>query len=258
MMLKGTKVLGITISDVTIAELVKLVVENRLRKDKNNLISATGAHGIIESRTDKDFYFVLNEFDYNLPDGKPGVWIARAKGAKNIERCFGPFVFRDLMIASSDKPIKHFFSGGREGVAEKLAIACGEKFNNQNIVGTHCPPFREFVEHEFEELGNRINELEVDIVWIGISTPKQEKYAYRLSKYTNVKCLITVGAAFDYHTDSIRPAPNWMQESGLEWLFRLYMEPKRLWKRYLKIVPKFLMFGIIDIFKIYKHPHEKK
>lgn len=250
-----TKVLGIDIDDTTINDFVISVLECQ---EKNNYcVSASGAHGLIETRFDKEFYNVLTSFRHNLPDGKPAVWVAKIKGAKKIKRCFGPYVFRDLMIESSDKPYKHFLSGGREGVAEKLAKACAEKFNNHNIVGTHCPPFRDIQESEFEELGNRINELGADIVWIGISTPKQEKFAHRLSKYTKVKYLITVGAAFDYHTDSITPAPGWIQEAGLEWAFRLYMEPKRLWKRYINIVPKFLVFGIMDIFGLYKHPQKK-
>ena len=252
---ESTVVLGIPIYDGNIDSFIDKVLTGEI---KNVRVSATGAHGIIETRTDTEFYKILNEFEFNLPDGKPGVWVARIKGAKQIERCFGPYVFRDLMIASANKSLKHFFSGGREGVAEQLKKACEEKFGNYNIVGTHCPPFREIEEHEFQELGEQIKNSGADIVWIGISTPKQEKYAYRLSKYTEVKCLITVGAAFDYHTDSIVPAPPWIQEAGLEWAFRLYMEPKRLWRRYLNIVPKFLIFGIMDILGVYKHPLKEK
>jgi N-acetylglucosaminyldiphosphoundecaprenol N-acetyl-beta-D-mannosaminyltransferase len=253
---KHYPVLDIPIYNGTIDSFVDTVINTE--ENENNRVSASGAHGIIETRYDASFYKILNEFEFNLPDGKPGVWVARSKGATEIQRCFGPFVFRDLMIASAKTDIKHYFAGGREGVAEQLKEACAKKFDNHNIVGTHCPPFREIEEHEFEALGKEINDLGADIVWVGISTPKQEKYAYRLSKYTKVKYLITVGAAFDYHTDSIVPAPAWMQEAGLEWAFRLYLEPKRLWKRYINIVPKFLIFGIMDIFGVYKHPQRMK
>lgn len=184
----------------------------------------------------------------------PAVWVAKAKGAKDIERCFGPFVFAEVMKKTADSGLKHYLCGGREGVAEELKIACNKKFQNKNIAGTHCPPFREVTEDEMKQLGEEINALGTDVVWIGISTPKQEKFAWRLSKYTKVKALITVGAAFDYHTDSIRPAPKWIQNIGMEWFFRLTMEPKRLWKRYAEIVPKFIFFGILDIFAAYNHP----
>ena len=221
---------------------------------RNRIITATGVHGVITARTDADFNRILNHPNtFNLPDGMPTVWVAKAKGAKHIERCFGPFVFAEIMQKTAKTELKHYLCGGNEGVAERLKQSCEQRFKNFNIAGTHCPPFREITDDEFQNLANEINALETDIVWIGISTPKQEKFAWRLSQYTNVKALITVGAAFDYHTDSIRPAPRWVQNIGMEWFFRLTMEPKRLWKRYAEIVPKFIFFGFLDIFALYKH-----
>lgn len=222
--------------------------------EKNSIITATGVHGIITARTDKEFNSILNAPNtYNLPDGMPAVWVAKAKGAKDIERCFGPFVFAEILSSTANSSTKHYFCGGKEGVADALQLACTKKFNNHNIVGTHCPPFRALTDEEFMELAEEINELKVDVVWIGISTPKQEKFAWKLSRYTNVTALITVGAAFDYHTDSIQPAPSWIQNIGMEWFYRLSMEPQRLWRRYAEIVPKFIVFGLLDIFALYKH-----
>ena len=222
--------------------------------EKNSIITATGVHGIITARTDKEFNSILNAPNtYNLPDGMPAVWVAKAKGAKDIERCFGPFVFAEILSSTANSNTTHYFCGGKEGVADALQLACTTKFNNHNIVGTHCPPFRALTDEEFMELAEEINELKVDVVWIGISTPKQEKFAWKLSRYTNVTALITVGAAFDYHTDSIQPAPRWIQNIGMEWFYRLGMEPQRLWRRYAEIVPKFIVFGLLDIFALYKH-----
>ncbi|MEX0856909.1 MAG: WecB/TagA/CpsF family glycosyltransferase [Balneolaceae bacterium] len=256
MNVKKVSVLGVPMYDGCIESYIEQVLLEHSHW-KNLKTSATGAHGLIESRGDNEFYEILKEFEFNLPDGKPAVWVARAKGAKDIQRCFGPYVFSELMKASSSSDLKHYLCGGKEGVAVALKTACEQKFDNQNIVGTHCPPFRALSGQEFESLADEINKSKADVVWVGISTPKQEKFAYKLSKYTNVKCLITVGAAFDYHTGSITPAPHWMQEGGLEWLFRLYMEPGRLWRRYINIVPKFLIFGIMDIFGLYNHPLKK-
>ncbi len=225
----------------------------------NSIITATGVHGIITARTDKEFNRILNSPNtFNLPDGMPAVWVAKAKGGKKLKRCFGPFVFEEIMRQTSGSDLKHYLCGGNDGVADDLKIQCEKKFSNTNIVGTHCPPFRHVTDQEMRLLASDINHLEADVVWIGISTPKQEKFAWRLSKYTNVKALITVGAAFDYHTDSIQPAPTWIQNIGMEWFFRLTMEPKRLWKRYAEIVPKFLFFGILDIFALYKHSSVKE
>ena len=105
---------------------------------------------------------------------------------------------------------------------------------------------------EINKLVNRINSLKINFLWIGISTPKQEKLAYKLSKILNVDYIVTVGAAFDYHIDKIKPAPKIVQNIGFEWLFRLIMEPKRLWKRYLYIIPNFIIINLSDIFLKYK------
>ena len=136
--------------------------------------------------------------------------------------------------------------------------SCKTQFSNENIVGTHSPPFRELLKGDIIKLAQDINNKKTDILWIGISTPKQEILARRLSKYTNVKIIVTVGAAFDYYTGSITIAPAWIQNMGLEWLYRLFLEPKRLWKRYFEIVPKFIIYAILDLMNIYKHPFEKK
>ena len=179
----------------------------------------------------------------------PGVWIGRLKGAKEMERCYGPDVFKEVMLTTADKDLSHYFCGGKKGVAEKLKQACEEKFSNYNVVGTFSPPFREMSEIELIELAAEINNKQSDIVWIGLSTPKQEIFAYRLSKFTNVNFICTVGAAFDFHTGNVKQAPQWIQEIGMEWFFRLVMEPKRLWKRYFEIVPLFIWYNFLEFIK---------
>lgn len=216
---------------------------------KNKCVSATGAHGIITAKKDKKFRKILNSFYANLPDGMPGVWVGRLKGAKEMQRCYGPDFFRDTMIATKDAKMNHFFCGGKEGVADKLKKTCEEKFGNYNVVGTYSPPFREMTDNELKELAEKISVLNTNILWIGLSTPKQEIFAYRLSKFTNVNFICTVGAAFDFHTGKVKQAPTWIQKIGMEWFFRLLMEPKRLWKRYFEIVPLFIWYNIIELIK---------
>ena len=251
------KIIGVPIDDISIPNFINELTSKNYQF-KNVCVSATGAHGIISATKDEKFYNILNSFDYNLPDGQPLVWVAKLKGATKINRCFGPFVFKEIMLSTANKKFKHYFCGGKEGVAENLVISCINKFNNNNIVGTHSPPFRELLEDDIIKLARDINNKKTDILWIGISTPKQEILAYRLSKYTNVKIIVTVGAAFDYYTGSIIIAPAWIQNLGLEWLYRLCLEPKRLWKRYIEIVPKFIIYAILDLMNIYKHPFKMK
>jgi len=243
------KILQIRIYAKNISNIIPLLLDKANALNKNILISATGAHGIITAQKDKVFKKILNSFYANLPDGMPGVWIGKLKGAKNMERCYGPDFFKETIIATIDKGIKHFFCGGKDGVAEELKKVCKEKFGNNNIVGTYSPPFREMTDNEMEELAEKINSLNTNIVWIGLSTPKQEMFAYRLSKFTNVNFICTVGAAFDFHTGKVKEAPVWMQKIGMEWFFRLIMEPKRLWKRYFEIVPLFIWYNLLELIK---------
>lgn len=179
----------------------------------------------------------------------PGVWVGRGKGASDMKRCYGPDLFANLMERSAGKDVQHYLCGGKEGVAEKLKKACADRFGNTNIVGTYSPPFKKVNEYDYEGIADQINRSGADVVWVGISTPKQEKFAKRLSRYTDVHFLITVGAAFDFHIGELRQAPNWMQKVGLEWFFRLIVEPRRLYRRYLEIVPAFLFYGIKDVIK---------
>ena len=225
------------------------IVLNNILEGMNYCISATGAHGIVYSSKDQEFKNILQSFFLNLPDGMPNVWIGRLKGKKNIERCYGPDFFAGILKATAHKNINHFLCGGKEGVADRLKLVCSEKFNNKNIVGTYCPPFLPVDEYDYRGIAEIINHAHTDILWIGLSTPKQEVFTYNMSKYTNVKYIIAVGAAFDFHIDAIRQAPKWMQKTGLEWFFRFLMEPRRLFSRYIYIVPKFIYLNILDFIK---------
>lgn len=244
-------ILGIPLYDRDIASAVEEVLRNCDLPPQNRRISATGAHGLIEAYKDPAFKQVLHNFHLNLPDGMPAVWVGRLKGAKQMKRCYGPDFFAALMKASAHLPINHFFCGGKEGVAIQLKEACANTFNNHRVTGTYCPPFRPLSVSEMEALGQQIVSSGAHIVWVGLSTPKQEYFAQQLAQYTRTAYIITVGAAFDFHTGNVRQAPKWMQKAGLEWFFRLLMEPKRLYKRYFEIVPKFIWLNIKEFLEFY-------
>lgn len=244
-----TSVLGVPLFIGSIPDAInqlRILIESG-EKRSNRIITATSAHGLVISQSDADFRKILLKSFWNLPDGIPSVWLCKLKGAKKAERCYGPDFFQAFMISSSGKNIKHFFCGGKPGVAEELSEVCNKKFNNKNVVGVYSPPFREMSDEELKNLALEINSKNADVVWIGLSTPKQEIFASRLAKFTNVHCICTVGAAFDFHTGNLRQAPRWLQRSGLEWAFRLLMEPKRLWKRYFVVVPLFLYHNIVEL-----------
>jgi N-acetylglucosaminyldiphosphoundecaprenol N-acetyl-beta-D-mannosaminyltransferase len=213
---------------------------------ESRCISATGAHGLVFAKRNPEFAVILKSFYLNLPDGMPGVWIGRLKGESQMRRCYGPEFFAHVMRRSAGYQARHFFCGGKERVALELAEKCRLRFGNNNIVGTFSPPFREMTDDELLELGKQVESLNVDFMWIGLSTPKQEIFANRLRRFCRVQFIVTVGAAFDFHTDRVRQAPAWIQKLALEWLFRLLMEPRRLYKRYLEIVPLFIYYNFME------------
>ncbi len=214
-------------------------------------ISTTGAHGLVEAQKEASFKFILSSFYLNLPDGMPLVWWGRLKGYTTMDRCYGPDFFAAIMQATSRLEVAHFFCGGKQGVAEELKQAVELKSGNKNVTGTYSPPFSPMQEKDWGNLVNKINESAAQIIWIGLSTPKQERFAYELAKRVKVRYIITIGAAFDFHTGRLAQAPRWMQRSGLEWFYRLCKEPRRLWKRYIEIVPKFAILAGVDLIKHY-------
>lgn len=247
-------VLDIPIFDEPLASIVNEILDvcQHHELKSNRIVSATGAHGLVYAKKNPEFAATLRSFDRNLPDGVPGVWVGRMKGARSMERCYGPDVFEQVMRMSSDLHIQHYFCGGKNGVAEQLREVCQRKFNNGRCVGAYSPPFGELSESDYQEIANMISQSKADIVWIGLSTPKQEMFAKKLSQYLNVHYIITIGAAFDFHTSRTKQAPKFIQRIGLEWLFRLLIEPKRLFRRYLEIVPLFIYYSVQDLLRTYQ------
>ena len=211
---------------------------------KNRLISATSAHGMVHANRHDDFKKILSSFYYNLPDGQPTAWIGWLKGFKKMERCPGVGLFDTVMRNSAFHTIQHFFCGGKEGVAMALKESVAKDLGNKNVVGTYSPPFRPMNENEWKALGSMIDESGANIVWIGLSTPKQEQFAFTLANYCKVDYIITVGAVFDFFTGNLSYAPAWIRKMGLEWLYRLIKEPRRLFGRYIVIVPSFIWLNL--------------
>jgi N-acetylglucosaminyldiphosphoundecaprenol N-acetyl-beta-D-mannosaminyltransferase len=169
----------------------------------------------------------------------PLVWISRLLGFRHVDRVYGP----DLMLAickrSPGRGYRHFFYGGGDGVAALLKERLQARYPGLDVVGTFTPPFRPLTEEEDEDIVQCINALSPDIVWIGLSTPKQERWMAAHLGRIGASVMIGVGAAFDFHAGLKKEAPYWIQRSGLQWLFRLVSEPRRLWKRYLTNNPAF-------------------
>jgi len=166
-----------------------------------------------------------------VPDGMPLVWLGRWRGFKLKRRVYGPELM-ETFFQQTRGQYRHFFYGGAPGVAEKLAEVTTNKFGI-NVVGIHCPPFRPLTPEEDASVMKQIADSKADIVWVGLSTPKQERWMYEHREKISAPVMLGVGAAFDLNAGTLSQAPRFMRENGLEWLYRLLAEPKRLWRRYI-------------------------
>jgi N-acetylglucosaminyldiphosphoundecaprenol N-acetyl-beta-D-mannosaminyltransferase len=205
-----------------------------IERGSGGYVCVTGVHGVMEAQRDANFRRILNQSLLTTPDGMPIVWLGRAHGFRAMDRVYGP----DLLLAVCKRSVEaghsHFFFGGAPGVAERLRDRLVAQFPGLRVVGTDSPPFRPLTADEEEEVVRRIELVRPDFIWIGLSTPKQERLMARLSPRFGSSVLLGIGAAFDFHSGRIRQAPRWMQRSGLEWVFRSMQEPRRLLPRYLR------------------------
>jgi len=233
-------ILGVGVSAITLSRAVS-ILEEWIAGSTPHYVCVTGVHGVMESQRDRDLRRIHNEAGLVTPDGMPLVWISRLKGHSQVERVYGPDLMLAFCEASERKGYRHFLYGGGERVAERLTLRLKERFPGLAIVGTFSPPFRALEPAEDDEVVQRINEVRPDIIWVGLSTPKQERWMRAHVGRTTAPVLVGVGAAFDFHAGLKRQAPRWMQRAGLEWAFRLVHEPRRLWRRYLYNNPRFVL-----------------
>jgi N-acetylglucosaminyldiphosphoundecaprenol N-acetyl-beta-D-mannosaminyltransferase len=233
-------VLGVGVSaidpDQAVAEITRWIEERQ-----QHYVCITGVHGVMESQHDPELLAIHNASGLTTPDGMPLVWAAHRAGLAHVRRVYGP----DLMLAvcelAAERGWSSYFYGAAEGVPELLAERLAARFPGLKVAGTISPPFRQLTLEEDAAVVERINAAAPDILWVGLSTPKQERWMATHRDRLHVPVMVGVGAAFDMHAGRLAQAPNWMQASGLEWLYRLYREPRRLWRRYLRNNPRFVL-----------------
>lgn len=232
-------ILGVSVSAVNMNTALR-TIDGWIARREPHYVCVTGVHGVMESQRDPELRRIHNEAGLVTPDGMPLVWLSRMAGHGDVERVYGP----DLVLAccrhSSQLGYRHFFYGAAEGVPDRLIARLRSRFPRLSVAGGFSPPFGAISAQEDEEIVRRINTANPDIVWVGLSTPKQERWMSEHRARLNAPVLIGVGAAFDFHAGLKRQAPRWMQRSGWEWLFRLLSEPRRLWRRYLINNPVFV------------------
>jgi len=234
-----TWVLGVGVSAVNMRSAVDTVM-GWIERRERHYVTLTSVHGVIEAQDDESFRRTLNGAGLTLPDGMPLVWLSWLAGRRQVTRVYGPDFTLHLSQAMARAGRSAFYYGGVAGVAERLASTLRDRCPGLVTAGTYCPPFRPLSRAEETEVAAQITSSGADVVWVGLSTPKQERWMSLMRDRLDTPVLIGVGAAFDFLSGRVRQAPRWLQHSGLEWLYRLTQEPRRLWRRYLRNNPRFL------------------
>jgi N-acetylglucosaminyldiphosphoundecaprenol N-acetyl-beta-D-mannosaminyltransferase len=242
------QVLGSPVHATQIAQVVAQMISWIQGRESCHYIAVTGMHGIMEARQDVCFKNVLRCADLVVPDGMPLVWLGRFKGYSLPRRVYGPELMETFCRITKNQ-FRHFFYGAAPGVAEVLARTLRERYDIR-IAGAFSPPFRVLTEQEEIEVAALISSAAADVLWVGMGTPKQERWMYDHCDHLKIPVMVGVGAAFDFATNNIKQAPLWMREHGLEWLFRLVQEPSRLWRRYLVKGPQFAWNASLEVLGI--------
>lgn len=267
-------VLGVGISVLTLDTAWEAVCA-ALDAGQQGYVTVTGVHGVSESQSDDELRRIHNRSLLSTPDGMPLVWMGRLQGfkAEAMDRVYGPDLMLEVLARGQARGLRHYFYGGRAGVAESLREKMLCRYPEAQIVGASTPPFRPLTEEEEHRLVEQLNGLRPHCIWIGLSTPKQERLmAGLIERYGRAATqdqpqrphfefplvMFGVGAAFDFHSGQVRQAPRWMQRSGLEWLFRLQQDPRRLWRRYLKNNPLFLGRAALQLSGLRTYPLERE
>ena len=224
--------LGVGVSAINMPMAVEQI-RQWVSQGSRHYVCVTGVHGIMESQRDPRLRDIHNSSGLTTPDGMPLVWAGRTAGARRMERVCGPDLMPAVCELAAAQGYSSFFYGGRTGVADLLAERLQRRYPALKVAGTYTPPFRELSEDEDQEVVQLINKAGPQLVWVGLGTPKQERWMASHIDRLNANVLIGIGAAFDVHAGLSSRAPVWMQRSGLEWTYRLAHEPRRLWRRYL-------------------------
>lgn len=235
----STDILGVPVSIVDPASACRIVLD-WARLGQAHYVCVRDVHGVMLAQRDADFRAIHHAAGLVLPDGMPLVHVARARGHAAIARTCGPDFVDALCDAGLAAQLRHYFYGAAPGVAARMAATLAARHPGLIVAGSATPPFGAVDAAQDAALTDAIAATRPDVVWVGLSTPRQERWMRDHVGRIPGATLIGVGAAFDFHAGTVKRAPRWMQRLTLEWLYRLAAEPRRLWRRYLVLAPQFV------------------
>jgi len=242
-------VLGVGISAINLLVAIE-EIEGWIARGERHYVNVCTVQTVMECQRAPELRRLVNASGLSTPDGMPLVWLSRLHGYRDAGRVYGPDLMLALCERSASTGHRHFFYGGAPGIADRLAERLTKRFPGLIVAGTYSPPFRAADVEEDRVVLETIDATKPDIVWVGLGTPKQDYWVSRHRGLLAASAIIAVGAAFDFHAGVLRQAPKWMQRSGLEWLFRLTQEPRRLAYRYLVYNPLFVLLVALQLAKL--------
>jgi N-acetylglucosaminyldiphosphoundecaprenol N-acetyl-beta-D-mannosaminyltransferase len=204
-------------------------------------ICVAATHTVMVCDEDPELREAVLNSSLTLPDGQPLVWAMNALGGDLQDRVYGPELMARYCDRAARRGTRMYLYGGRnQGALVQLALNLRQRFPGVQIVGGYSPPFRDLSEEEEDAIVGEMNGSNADVIWVGVGAPKQEKWMAAMRDRLDAAVLVGVGAAFDFHAGLVPQAPMWMQSAGLEWLFRMAQEPRRLAPRYVRYNPRFI------------------
>ena len=248
--MKHVSVIGLPVAATTYAGAVEWILQHASKADRAYAVEAANTHVAALSRHDPAFGKSMARFDLICPDGMPLVWATNRQlpnDKKLTDRVYGPTLMLETLKSTQGHPQhRHFLLGGKKSTLEKLTTTFATRFPSATIAGTHSPPFGEWPADEFDRICNMIRESKANLIWIGLGCPKQEHWIAKHKDQLPPGVYFGIGAAFAFHAGEVRQSPPVLQRFGLEWAYRLAMEPRRLFKRYFTYNSLFLYYLLRD------------
>jgi N-acetylglucosaminyldiphosphoundecaprenol N-acetyl-beta-D-mannosaminyltransferase len=245
-------ILGVKVDAIDTAAALASI-ESALEQGRKGYICAPDASNILRAQDDESHRRILNGSLLTIADSRAVVWTAWMQGVHDLHQIGGPELMLEMCRLSQSRGYRHFLYGGDEGVADQLKPILEQRFQGIKIVGTYCPPFRPLNESERKALIEQVSRTKPDLFWVGIGSPKQERFMAEYLPLLDTKIMFGVGAAFNFHSGRVHFSPRWMQLVGLSWLFRLAQEPRRLWKRYLLSIPRFTWSILLQLLRLHHY-----
>ena len=251
--LSRTNILGVGVSAITL-QTAAAAIEGWISRRERHYVCITGVHGVMECQRDPGLQAIHNAAGLVTPDGMPLVWMSHALGFRHVERVYGPDLMRLMTARSAERGYRNYYYGGGKCTVERLTEVLIRTHPGLEVVGAFSPPYRPMTTEEDEKLVKMINAARPDIIWVGLGTPKQERWMAAHLNRLEAPIMVGVGAAFDFLAGEKRQAPRWMQRNGLEWAFRLLTEPRRLAGRYIRNNPAFVLRALQQLARPYRYP----